>query len=304
LQVVVCEGDGPLLGCAILASVGIGVHASVEDAVANMVRVKKVVDPSADNHEKYKKVFERYKLVQPTIKPLLDLRGGGSSSLPHISPSLLGADPTDLKTAIASCETNECVKSYHLDCFDGVAIRSPKALTSFGPIMLKAIRELTEKELNVHLIVEDPIRYVDELEKIGIDTVIVHNGLVDDLPAFVARVAEGRMNCGLSLDPEFVMNREVEELLESGMISLVIVMTVPIGFGGASFDASGLVKIDDIRRRWPDVNIHVDGGVTDEIAKNIVRTKVVDALVAGTFVFGGSSIEERLNRLAICITKK
>ena len=209
----------------------------------------------------------------------------------------------NIEAAIAACEANENVGSYHIDCFDGVAIDSPLALTSFGPHMMKAIRKCTEKELNVHLIVSDPIRFVEEMENIGIDAVIVHYGRIDDVAKFARRVAEGGvMKCGLSLDPEFTFpNAEVEGILGGREVDIVVVMTVPIGFGGAAFVEGALEKIGYIRERFPHVKIHVDGGVNDVTAKVALADENVDAIVAGTYIFGGGrgEIDSRINALSV-----
>jgi len=142
--VVLCENiDSPLLGCAILASVGAGVHDSVENAVKAMVRVSRRVEPNPSAVQTYDKIYSQvYSKLSSSVRPishaLAKLRGGniGNSreiSEKHtiISPSVLAADWANIASEIKRC-TNTGLNRIHVDVFDGVFIDSPDALT-FGP---------------------------------------------------------------------------------------------------------------------------------------------------------------------------
>jgi len=136
--VILCENiDAPLLGCAILACVGCGIHASVEDAVRSMVRVSRRVEPDPRRQVIYDKLYnEVYTKLSPAVRPVVHsiskLRGGGQSDIDlTVSPSILAADWSDMKNEIRKCVDAGLLR-IHTDVFDGVYIDSPNALT-FGP---------------------------------------------------------------------------------------------------------------------------------------------------------------------------
>lgn len=143
--VVLCENiDAPLLGCAILASVGAGIHNSVEDAVNAMVRVTRRVEPNEPIAAKYDEIYsEAYSKLSSTVRPivhsLVTLRGGvimnnnddEENKEVVVSPSVLAADWSSMGNEIRRC-VGAGLNRLHVDIFDGVYIDSPYALT-FGP---------------------------------------------------------------------------------------------------------------------------------------------------------------------------
>ena len=172
--VVLCENiNAPLLGCAILASVGANVHSSVEDAVKKMVRVVRRVEPSSDTVEKYDTLYKNaYKDLSPSVRPLVHslakLRGGSCGKqindptdrkgrVMTISPSLLASDWANISSEIKRC-LDAGLTQLHIDVFDGVFLDSPHALT-FGPQMVRAMRSVSnEMSLDIHLCVDRPAR--------------------------------------------------------------------------------------------------------------------------------------------------
>ena len=201
-SVVVCENaDAPLLGCAILASVGVGIHASVEDAVKSMVRTSRRIEPVEETKAAYSGLYSKvYSKVGDTVRPvahsIASLRGGGGSveaaastegkdsekndsvnlhvreaHVPTISPSLLACDWSNIKGEVARCiEAN--VPRLHVDIFDGVFLDSPYAFT-FGPQMVEAIRSCSsEAILDLHMCVERPARYVEPMARAGANTFV------------------------------------------------------------------------------------------------------------------------------------
>ena len=196
--VVVCENaDAPLLGCAILASVGVGIHDSVGDAVKAMVRTARRVEPSKEITEIYSRIYANVYsqvggAVRPVVHSIASLRGGETSfqsdsnpegddfvdvsknrdaRLPAISPSLLACDWANIKEEVDRC-IEAGTKRLHVDIFDGVFLDSPYAFT-FGPQMVAAIRRCaSEAVLDLHMCVERPSRYVDPMKKAGGDTFI------------------------------------------------------------------------------------------------------------------------------------
>lgn len=208
LPVLIRENtDAPLLGGAILAMVGSGIHQTVADAVGAMVRQSRSIQPNPVAKEAYTVLYNRiYKELSPSLRPIMHtiakLRGGetpvgaahtvrppylvnGAKSIhksmnekaqiiskvrrhhPMISPSLLACDWSDIRSAVRTCE-NAGLSSIHVDVFDGVFLDSPYALT-FGPQMVHAIsRSSTSNiKLDVHVCVERPERYVDAISEAG-----------------------------------------------------------------------------------------------------------------------------------------
>ena len=184
LPVVVCEngGDAPLLGCAILASLGVGIHESIEDAVKSMVRQERRVLPNDAISNQYKELYDKvYSKVGNTVRPvahaIAELRGGadsvqqdnrsssidgestiGSSSMGSkkdaviISPSLLASDWSNMQGEVQRC-IEAGATQLHVDIFDGVFIDSPHAFT-FGPPMVHGIRRACNKSRPLGLSLE------------------------------------------------------------------------------------------------------------------------------------------------------
>jgi len=196
LPVVVCEnGDAPLLGCAVLASVGIGIHETVDQAVNKMVRQERRVEPNTETSQQYNGVYQNVysklgKSCSPIAHAIADLRGGGDAKLQSsgnnkdsaprttnkvtVSPSLLASDWSDIKGEVKRC-LEAGANRLHVDVFDGVFLDSPYALT-FGPQMVQAIRlscdvvegNLKEKAfLDLHMCVDRPGRYVKPMADAG-----------------------------------------------------------------------------------------------------------------------------------------
>eukprot|EP00980_Cylindrotheca_fusiformis_P009560 scaffold2101_cov127-Cylindrotheca_fusiformis.AAC.4 len=135
--VVVCENsEAPLLGCAILASFNVGIHASVKDAAAAMVRIQRRVEPSVEAADTYSQLYNMvYLKVGPAVRPIAHAisafpRGGDMKPTPNlvISPSLLACDFSNMKAAIDECVAAGASR-FHVDVFDGVGVDSPWAFT-------------------------------------------------------------------------------------------------------------------------------------------------------------------------------
>lgn len=310
--VVLCEHiDAPLLGCAILASVGAGVHETVGKAVENMVRTARRIEPHREAADAYTKVYSGvYKhlpdAVRPVVHAIAALRGGstkpmhanrkgGTISPITISPSLLAADWSDMRNAIDRCVEANC-NQIHVDIFDGVYLDSPYALT-FGPKMIKSLRDYAKSVsfddlvLDIHLCVDRPLRYVQALADAGSSRVIYQweaFGSLESALEMAKAVNEAGMDCGISINPE-TSEDKIYPLLESGLIDLVDVLAVEPGFGGQQFQEVALTKLENLRA-WrdnceADIQLLVDGGINRETAPR-VRTAGADILVAGSFLFG------------------
>jgi len=312
--VILCENiDAPLLGCAILASVGAGVHSSVEEAVNAMVRVSRRVEPDANTVDKYDNIYNNvYTKVSPAVQPIIHnisaLRGGGGgveiceSDGVIVSPSLLACDWANIEKEIIRCvEAN--LYRLHIDSFDGVFLNSPDAFT-FGPQMVNAMRSVSKDViLDVHLCVDRPARYVEPMSRAGASRLIFQWEAMDhqlkDAIALAKDIRDNSMHCGISINPETEVT-EILPLLETGFVDSVNVLGVNPGFGGQHFQEKVLEKLKHIKR-WSNqnnikVDLIIDGGVNDQTAAS-VRDAGANILVTGSYLFNHKSLVEGANKL-------
>lgn len=310
-RVVVCENaDAPLLGCAVLASVGAGIHKSVDDAVKQMVRTSDTIEPKKETSAIYTTLYERvYSKVSLAARPvahaIASLRGGADDetlSGPIISPSLLACDWSNIRGEIRRC-MEAGTNHLHVDIFDGVFIDSPYALT-FGPHMVQAIKrccdeyktEFGKAIIDLHLCVARPGRYVEAMAECGGSRFIFQWEAMkgendkDRLVSAVElarKIVDSGMKCGVSINP----STDVEcifPLLDTGLVDLVDVLAVEAGFGGQLFQNPALSKLKRLvqwradRRR--NLLLLVDGGVNAETVPLVINAGA-DIVVAGTFLF-------------------
>ena len=198
----------------------------------------------------------------------------------ELSPSLLSADFTDLKSEIEVLDKNG-VKYLHLDVMDGMFVPN----ISFGPMIIKQLRPLTNMIFDVHLMIEDPDRYVQNFKDAGADILTVHYEACKHLHRTISYIKSLGMKAGVSLNP--ATNIEVlDYVLED--LDLVLIMSVNPGFGGQSFIPSAIDKIKKIkakiRERNLNVIVEVDGGVKTTNVKDVIEAGA-DLIVSGSDVF-------------------
>lgn len=198
----------------------------------------------------------------------------------ELSPSLLSADFTDLKSEIEVLDRNG-VKYLHLDVMDGMFVPN----ISFGPMIIKQLRPLTNMIFDVHLMIEDPDRYVQNFKDAGADILTVHYEACKHLHRTVSYIKSLGMKAGVSLNP--ATNIDVlDYVLED--LDLVLIMSVNPGFGGQSFIPSAIDKIKNlkakIRERNLNVIVEVDGGVKTTNVKDVIEAGA-DLIVSGSDVF-------------------
>ena len=198
----------------------------------------------------------------------------------ELSPSLLSADFTDLKSEIEVLDKNG-VKYLHLDVMDGMFVPN----ISFGPMIIKQLRPLTNMIFDVHLMIEDPDRYFQNFKDAGADILTVHYEACKHLHRTVSYIKSLGMKAGVSLNP--ATNIDVlDYVLED--LDLVLIMSVNPGFGGQSFIPSAIDKIKNlkakIRERNLNVIVEVDGGVKTTNVKDVIEAGA-DLIVSGSDVF-------------------
>lgn len=197
-----------------------------------------------------------------------------------IAPSILAADPLRMFDAVKLVKDTGC-DELHFDVMDGHFVPN----ISFGPSLLAAIHKEFDLHCDVHLMISDPLKYVENFAKSGAGTITIHQEANDFLPC-LRKLRELGVRVGASVKP----GTSVETLREAlPLLDRVLLMTVEPGFGGQGFLHGMLPKIarfrEEIDRRGLSTVLQVDGGIDCTTAPLAVRAGAVD-LVAGSSVFG------------------
>jgi ribulose-phosphate 3-epimerase len=198
-----------------------------------------------------------------------------------IAPSILSADFARLGAEIQAIEAGGA-DYVHIDVMDGHFVPN----ITIGPLVVEAARRVTNLPLDVHLMIENPDRFIPDFARAGADLITVHIETVPHLHRTVQLIKSLGKKAGVSLNPATPVS-SLEVILDD--LDLVLIMSVNPGFGGQSFIPSSLAKIEALRseidRRGLQVEIEVDGGVkTDNIAA--IAAAGASVFVAGSAVFG------------------
>lgn len=211
---------------------------------------------------------------------------------PLLSPSMLSADFTNLQKDIQLVNESKA-DFFHLDIMDGVFVPN----ISYGMPVIKAIKKLTEKPLDVHLMIVQPERYISEFKKVGADMLTVHWEACTHLHRTIHQIKDEDMLAGVALNPHSPVAL-LEDIIQD--LDLVLIMSVNPGFGGQRFIERSLKRISELKeliiKHNSNAMIEVDGGVGLDNAEDIVAAGA-DILVAGNAVFGAENPTDVICRI-------
>ena len=209
-----------------------------------------------------------------------------------IAPSVLSADFGRLADEVRAVEAAGA-DYIHVDVMDGMFVPN----ITIGPVVVAALRRATKLPLDVHLMIEDPSRYIDEFARAGADLIGVHVEACRHLHRAIQSVRAAGKRASVTLNPATPLD-SVRHVLED--VSQVLIMSVNPGFGGQSFIKNVLPKIRDLRReirdRGLDVDVEVDGGIKVDNVADVARAGG-NVIVAGSAVFESKDYRATISAL-------
>lgn len=209
-----------------------------------------------------------------------------------IAPSILSADFSRLGEEVKAVE-EAGADWIHVDVMDGKFVPN----ITVGPLVVEALRKVTELPLDVHLMIENADQYVEEFAAAGADIISVHAEACPHLHRTVERIKESGAKAGVVLNPATTLFA-LDEIIEQ--VDLVLLMSVNPGFGGQEFIGSVLSKIEllssTLNESGVKLDVEVDGGVKPENAAAIKKAGA-NVLVAGSAIFGSDDYKQAIEAL-------
>ena len=211
-----------------------------------------------------------------------------------ISPSILASDFSRLAEEVSSIE-KAGADLVHIDVMDGMFVPN----ITLGAPVIKCLRGKTALPFDVHLMIDEPKRYIDDFAKAGADIITFHIEASDDIAGTIAEIKKRGIKAAISLKPNTPAEAVFPYLEE---LYMVLVMTVEPGFGGQSFMPDMMPKVKAIReeaaKRGLDLRIQVDGGIDGKTVSQAVENGA-DVLVAGSYIFRATDRKAAVDSLRI-----
>lgn len=208
-----------------------------------------------------------------------------------IAPSILGADYGDLNHYLQKLELFS--DWFHVDVMDGNFVPN----LSIGAMVVDRIK--TTVPLDCHLMINHPEQYIEDFAKAGAYAITVHAEATKDLKATIQKIHDLGCKAGVSINPKTSVTK-IEKVLP--FVDLVLIMSVEPGFGGQKFMPEVLEKIEIIRKKYPELDISIDGGITDKTAPS-ARAAGANVFVAGSYILKADSPKEAAERLRKVVEK-
>ncbi len=210
----------------------------------------------------------------------------------YIAPSILSADLLKLEEQVKQVVENGA-ELIHIDVMDGHFVPN----LTFGPNMVAVIKRLTDIPLDVHLMITNPERYVEDYARAGADILTVHQEVCPHLHRVIQQIHNAGMKAGVSLNPATPVSL-IEDIIAD--VELVLIMSVNPGFGGQEFIPHTLEKIRRVKimaeKTGKQIMIEVDGGINPDTAKQVVENGA-NVLVAGNAIFKQPDIAAAMNNI-------
>ena len=210
-----------------------------------------------------------------------------------ISPSILSADFVNLERDIKLVE-NAGADWLHIDVMDGHFVPN----ITIGVPVVASIKKITHLPLDVHLMIENPEKYIDAFTKAGADIITFHYEAVqeENISAIIGKIKQNGLRAGLSIKPKTKPDVVFPYLNE---LDLVLIMTVEPGFGGQKFMPDCAEKIPAIKRHSKnDIIIQIDGGINAETGR-ICTSLGANSLVAGNYIYKSENITKAIESLKL-----
>lgn len=208
-------------------------------------------------------------------------------------PSILSANFCNLEKDLEELKDNN-IKKIHIDVMDGNFVPN----ITFGPDQIAYLRENSDLYFDCHLMVEEPIRFIDDFVKSGVDSLMVHVEACKHIHRTLEYIKIKNIDCGVVLNPGTSI-KDIENILD--IVDKVLIMTVNPGFGGQKFIYTMINKIKDLqeliyKKGFKNIQIQVDGGINLETINEVYDLGIRN-IVVGSYIFSNGNISDNINKL-------